>query len=256
MKVLRLTRRIIAILFISCFVFKHAYADTLHIASASNFKPVLEQLITHFSKNTGHKVHASYGSSGKIFLQIQHGAPYDLFLSADAHKPSLLVRSGYAKEAFKRTYAIGRLALWSNKRGTQLQDGKFLHTKKLTRLALADKKLAPYGLASEEVLKNLSAMRSTRQRWVIAHSAIQAFHFVSSGNVDAGFVPISHLISQGIPFDEQVWPVPNSLHSPVLQDMVLLTKAEDNPIAIQFWSFILSKNAKELISSYGYDIAE
>lgn len=246
----------LAIIMLVCSIFQHAYAGTVYVASASNFKPALEQLITLFSQQTGHTVHATYGSSGKLFLQIQHGAPYDLFLSADTHKPERLVHTSYAKEEYRRTYAIGRLALWSNKSGVELQNGKFLHSEQLTRLALADKKLAPYGVAAEQTLKSLLAHQSTRDRWVVAHSVIQAFHFVSTANVDAGFVPVSYLISQGIEFDQQVWIVPELLYSPVRQDMVLLERSDGNPAAVQFWQFIQSDQAKATIASYGYGIVE
>lgn len=246
----------LAIIMLVCSILQSAYAGTLYVASASNFKPALEQLITLFSQQTGHSVHATYGSSGKLFLQIQHGAPYDLFFSADTHKPLRLVQTSYAEKEFQRTYAIGRLALWSNKSGVELQNGKFLHSKQLTRLALADGKLAPYGVAAEQTLESLSAHQSTSNKWVVAHSVIQAFHFVSTGNVDAGFIPVSFLISQQIAIDEQVWIVPDQLYSPVRQDMVLLSRSQRNPAAIQFWQFIQSAQAKAVITSYGYGIME
>ncbi|WP_462175514.1 molybdate ABC transporter substrate-binding protein [Pseudoalteromonas gelatinilytica] len=234
----------------------YSFAGMLNVASASNFKPALEKIASSFSQTTGHKVHITYGSSGKLFSQIKHGAPYDLFLSADKQKPTRLVQSGYSKLTFQRTYAVGRLALWSNKPSIKLQNGNVLISEKLATLALADSKLAPYGLASEQVLVNLSVYQLIRNKRIVAHSAIQVFHFVSLGNVDVGFVPVSHLISQGIEFDERVWVVPELLHDPVLQDMVLLNKAHDNPAAIQFWHFIQSEQAKAIISSYGYEILE
>tara|TARA_R110002072_G_scaffold7773_5_gene41556 strand:+ start:34078 stop:34911 length:834 start_codon:yes stop_codon:yes gene_type:complete len=249
-----------------------ATAETVHIAVASNFAAPTKSLLEAFEAETGHKSIVSLGSSGKFYAQILHGAPFDVFFSADQAKPAALVAQGLVIPGSRRTYAIGRLALWSNREnyinGTPsvLEEGEF------SKLALANPRLAPYGAAAVEVLEALQLRRSTEHKWVQGENIAQTYQFVSTANADLGFIALSQVLSQvrpqgkskvppqeGAP-DQSThifgrgsgWVVPANLHLPIRQDVVLLKRAGDNPAATALMTFIHSLAARKIIESYGY----
>lgn len=230
-------------------------ATDIYVACASNFKPAFEKIASRYQVNSGDRILVNYGSSSKMYFQIKMGAPYSLFLSADKQKITSLVENNFAEKKFQRTYAIGRLALWSIKK-IDVLNGAYLYSPKLQRLALADSKLAPYGLAAEQTLSAMRVVEKTQKHWVRTHNASQVYHMVSTGNVDVGFVPVSYLINQNVPFDEKVWIVPSHYHNSVYQDMVLVNDAHKRPEVLNLWRFIQSPESKEIIKSFGYDLLE
>ncbi len=227
-------------------------AETIHVAVASNFADPAATLAEQFRKATGHAVTLSAGSSGKFFAQVRHGAPYQAFFSADQDKPLALEEAGLAVPGSRFTYAIGVLALWSPKPGFIENSPARLTSGPFNKLALANPRLAPYGMAAVEVMQQLQLTSATQTHWVQGENIAQTFQFVRSGNADLGFVALSQITKDGRPLSGSAWVVPDHLHRPILQDAVLLKRGADSPAARAFLEFVRSDAARKTIQSYGY----
>lgn len=236
----------LTILFALSFLTLPSQAETTHIAVASNFTVTMKALISAFEKKYPHKIKASYGSSGKIYAQIKHGAPFQIFFSADQEKPLALYNGGFAQSP-PFTYAYGALALWSSQAELRQHEIIRLKTGEFNKLSLANPKLAPYGIAALEVLKKLELVESTRKKWIKGENIAQTYQFVGTGNADLGFVALSQVINKS-----DYWPVPANLHNAIRQDAVLLKSGQNNPAAKAFIQFIGDKESQDIIESYGY----
>ena len=230
-----------------------ATGEPLHIAAASNFQHTLQRLHQEFAKAHAGELLTSFASSGKLYAQIRHGAPYDVFLSADAERPLKLVEDGLALADSRFTYAQGVLAFWSPSAKTFAQPEQAEQLLRLaqTRIAMANPRLAPYGLAAQQVLH---AFASPAQA-IIAESIAQAFHFAQSGNVDAGLVAYAQVLQWQTLHPQQatsVWLPDASLYDAIAQQAVLLTHAKDSAIAKDYLAFLRSAKAQQIITSSGY----
>lgn len=229
-----------------------AHAENVHVAVAANFTAAMKDVAAQFEKGSEHKVTLSFGSSGKIFAQIQNGAPFQVFLSADQDKPEALEKAGLSVPGSRYTYAIGALALWSSKPGfvdesyTRLKSGDF------NKLSLANPKLAPYGAAAIEVLEALKLTEATKSKWVQGENISQTYQFIASGNADLGFVALAQIMDKGHIKGGSSWIVPNELYSPIRQDAVLLESAKDSAGAKALLTYLRSDEARTIIRSYGY----
>jgi molybdate transport system substrate-binding protein len=229
-----------------------ASAENIHIAVASNFTAAMKSIVTAFEEDTGHKVIVSYGSSGKIYAQIQHHAPFQLFLSADQSKPKALEEDGLTIPGSRFTYAIGALALWSAKVDFIDKEYRPLKQGRFDKLALANPKLAPYGVAALEVLEKLNLKSSTQTKWVQGENIAQTYQFVASGNAELGFVALSQIMDKGHVSTGSSWLIPHHLYNPIRQDAVLLKSAQHSAAAKTLLAYLRSDKAREIIHSYGY----
>lgn len=230
----------------------NTYADNLNVAVASNFAHTLHALAKDFESKTGHQLRISSASTGKLYTQINHSAPFDVFLAADEHRPDLLIANGKATADLSRTYAIGKLVFISNIKDKQTcQD--VLASSSLKRLAIANPKTAPYGLAARQTLERLQYWKAIKSRLVTAENIAQTLQFVSTGNASAGFVAQSMLL-QGTKINTACqWPVPAEMHDPIKQKMLVLAKSSNKPAVKAFWLYMQSDDAKKIIKSSGYD---
>ncbi|ANM32285.1 hypothetical protein ABI59_15360 [Acidobacteria bacterium Mor1] len=240
-------------------------AGEVRVAVASNFSGALEQLRDDFETRSGHRLTLVTGSTGKLYAQIRHGAPYDVLLAADAARPERLEQDGLAVDGSRFTYALGRLVLWYRSgaptdSGTGDQQGSaWLEAGRFRKLAIAHPELAPYGRAAEETMQSLGVLESLRPRLVRGENIAQAYALVASGNAELGFVAQAQL-GQG---DGGLgrsgaggtrWPVPAALHQPIRQDAVLLKRATDAEAAAAFLVFLRSEEARSRIAALGYDL--
>ena len=226
-------------------------AEVILIASAANFSMAMKQLIAEFESqhNNAGRVKASYGSSGKIYAQIKHGAPFQLFFSADQEKPQALFNSGLTVGK-PITYAVGALALWSNNAEFKQREQQKLQTGQFNKLALANPKLAPYGAAALEVLESLNLISTTRSKWVLGENVAQAYQFVASGNAELGFIALSQVIHNS--HNDDYWALPRHLYKPIKQDLVVLKRGEHSQLVNAFLAFIKSDQGQRIIHSHGY----
>lgn len=220
------------------------------VAVATNFTKPMEKLVADFEESTQHKVHLVFGSSGKLFAQIQHGAPFDALLSADTEKPAALVKSGKALADSRFTYAVGTLVLWSSDPDIDAQ--AMLQIQGYNKLAIANPRLAPYGAAAMEVLEQLGIEKSVESKLVVGENIAQTYQFVASGNAQLGFVALSQVMTDSTPGAGNNWVVPSDLHRPIRQDAVLLKRGENNAATTALLAYLRSQQASTTILKYGY----
>lgn len=221
----------------------------IRVAVASNFSETARELSTRFEKKTGRRITLLFGSTGKHFAQINAGAAVDVFMAADSKYPKL-VESGFGLPKSDRvTYAYGRLVLWSPKRGLIDQQGKVLNRGQFRKIAVANPRLAPYGIAAIETLKSLGLLSKLESRLVSGENVGQAFQFVNSGNADLGFVAYSQVISVDKTGTGSIWIVPAHLYAPIEQQAVLLSEKDG---AREFFEYLETEEASEIIRRNGY----
>lgn len=225
-------------------------ARPLRVAVASNFASTSETLAQAFERKASVHVELSFGSTGKLYAQIENGAPFDVFLAADQGRPRLLEQHGHAVAGSRRTYAIGRLALYG-KALKHPEDGKLdLTPENVTRLAIANPETAPYGAATRRLLVGLDLWALMSPKIVVGENISQTLQFVETGAAELGFVAMSSLVGKS---QNEYWLVPQSLHEPIAQDAVALAPKSQHPNAIEFLEFLSSTEAVELIRRAGYD---
>jgi len=229
-----------------------AQAETTLVAVAANFTKPMTEIAEAFEKASSHSAKLSFGSSGKFVAQFENGAPFEVFLSADDKSPLKLEQSGLTVAGSRFTYAIGKLVLWSNSPGYVDQQGQILQKGDFKHLALADPKLAPYGAAAVEVLQKQGLLEKLQPLFVQGENIAQTHQFISTGNAELGFVALSQVIDNGKIGSGSGWIVPENLHSPILQDAVLLKTGAENPAAQALLEFLKSPPALAIIEKYGY----
>jgi molybdate transport system substrate-binding protein len=232
-----------------------AQADDVSVAVAANFTAPMKLIAAAFEKDSGHKVVASYGSTGKFYAQIKNGAPFEILLAADDETPAKLVKENVGQSGSQFTYAVGRLVLWSAKPGLVDGAGAVLKKGDFAHLALADPKLAPYGTAAIETLKALGAHDAVAPKIVTAENITQAYQFISSGNAELGFVALSQVLRDG-KIEGSSWLVPANLYTPIRQDAVLLDKGLGKAAAESLMKFLKGDKAKAIIKSFGYELSQ
>lgn len=223
-----------------------AHAETVHVAVAANFTAVAEDLAPLFTAETGHEVVYSFGATGLLYAQIVQGAPFVVFLAADAARPAQAMAEGFAVEGSAFTYAIGALALYST--SLDLTDGAaVLAAGQFDKLAIADPTTAPYGRAAIQAIEALGLTGAIRPKLVTGENISQALQFIESGNAELGFVAASQVVGK-----TGAWIVPDDLYEPIRQDAVLLKAGEANPAAAAFMDFLRSDAALAVIEASGY----
>ncbi|GAB0076054.1 molybdate ABC transporter substrate-binding protein [Pseudomonas syringae group genomosp. 3] len=232
----------------------YASADEVQVAVAANFTAPIQAIATDFEKDTGHKLVAAFGATGQFYTQIKNGAPFEVFLSADDTTPAKLEQEGDTVKGSRFTYAIGTLALWSAKEGYVDSKGEVLKANQYQHLSIANPKAAPYGLAATQVLSKLGLTDTTKAKIVEGQSITQAYQFVSTGNAQLGFVALSQIYKDGKLTSGSAWIVPDSLHDPIKQDAVILTKGKDNVAAKALVEYLKGPKAAAIIKSFGYQL--
>jgi molybdate transport system substrate-binding protein len=230
-----------------------AQADDISVAVAANFTAPMKLITSEFEKDSGHKVVASFGSTGKFYAQIRNGAPFEMLLAADDETPAKLVKDNMTAAGSAFTYAVGKLVLWSTKPGLVDTAGAVLKKGDFTHLSLADPKLAPYGVASMETLKALGALDAVQPKIVTAETITQAYQFVASGNAELGFVALSQVLKDGR-VEGSSWLVPANLYSPIRQDAVVLAPGKGKSAVEALVKFLKGDKAKAIIQSFGYEL--
>lgn len=234
------------------------WAATTLAAVASDFTKPMAEVAEAFEKATGHSINSSFGSSGKFFAQIQNGAPFEVYMSANAKYPQELEKSGHAVANSSFTYALGRIVLWSPTAGLVDEQGAVLKTGNFQHLALADAAHAPYGVVAEETMQHLGLLDSLRPKFVLGENIAQTYQFVSSGNAELGFVALAQVIDvkTGKVGSGSGWIVPDNLHGPFKQTAQLLVKGAENPAAKAFIDFLKTPTARAIIQKYGFGLPE
>tara|TARA_B110000263_G_scaffold91625_1_gene80126 strand:- start:590 stop:1369 length:780 start_codon:yes stop_codon:yes gene_type:complete len=232
-----------------------AFADEVRVAVASNFYPAMKEIALQYElkkSNTSenHKIVLIPGSSGRHYAQIINGAPFDLFFSADKVRPILLEKKGISENGSRFTYALGKLVLWSSLDGFVEKEERLYH-KDLRFIAIANPKIAPYGVAAKEALISINLWEDMKSKLIRGENIAQTFQFVNSGNAKLGFVSYSQLMNPNYPVGGSFWMVPQSLYKPIEQQAVLL---RESLLGKDFLSFMRTDQSLKIISKFGYDL--
>jgi molybdate transport system substrate-binding protein len=214
----------------------------------------MQKIAGAFAQDTGHKAMLAFGATGKFYAQITNGAPFEVLLAADDDTPAKLEAEKQAVPGTRFTYATGKLVLWSAREGYVDSQGKVLQDGHFAHLSIANPKAAPYGAAAVETLTRLNLYQRLQPRIVQGENISQAHQFVSTGNAELGFVALSQVSRDGRFTSGSGWIVPESMHSPIRQDAVILLKGAANPAARALADYLKSDKAKAIIRAYGYDI--
>ncbi len=230
-------------------------AAEVRVAVASNFKFTLGKLAADFKVKTGNDVIISSASSGKLYAQIRHGAPYDVLLAADMKVPQALIKSGHASEQTCFIYGRGQLVLWSKNKMAASSTEHALNIQSVKHIAIANPRTAPYGRAAEQYLRQLDNWLDIQPRLVTGESVGQAFQFVASGNAQLGFVALSHVLQWDAKQSAgQYWVVPISETTSLAQCGVILKRTKEKQAANSLVSFLLSEESQALIKASGYRV--
>jgi len=232
-----------------------AAAQPLTVAAASDLQYALPVLAARFEKNTGQKVSLTFGSSGNFFTQIQNGAPFDVFLSADIEYPRTLEEAGYAVRGSLREYATGRLVLWTRSdSGIDVRPGlRALLDSRVRRIAIANPDHAPYGRAAVSALRHEQLYDQVRGKLVLGENISQTAQFAQTGNSDAGLLALSLAVSPALKSAGTYVEIPESSHPPLAQGAVVVARSRQQALARQFIDMLATPEATRILESFGFE---
>ncbi len=230
---------------------------TLAVAAAANLKAAAQELSRAFeAERPGVKVALTFGASGTFFAQLQNGAPFDLFLSADREYPDRVVAEKLGAAADERVYALGKLVIWVP-RGSPLDVEKrglsALADPAVKRIAMANPAVAPFGRAAEAALRAAGIHDAVKDRLVLGTSVAQAAQFATTGAADAALLPLSLTFDPELASGRAV-PVPAALYPRIEQSGIVLSRAQDPALARAFLAFVTGQNGRAILARYGYGL--
>jgi molybdate transport system substrate-binding protein len=248
--------------FITSVFFAHgvvrAQGKEIRIAAAADLKFAMGELSETFEKKTGTKVDVTYGSSGNFFSQVQNGAPFDLFFSADIEYPKKLEAAGLAEQGTLYEYAVGRIVIWmpANAQVDVARQGwNALLDPSVQKIAIANPNHAPYGRAAVAALRKAGIYDSVKAKLVYGENISQAAQFVQSGNAQAGIVAMSLAVSPAMR-DGKQWVIPADMHAPIEQGAIVLKDARNKEAAQAFLNFVKSPAGRYTLAKYGFELPE
>jgi len=231
----------------------------LVVAAAADLSTALKEIGDNYEKKTGVKVKLSFGASGALTQQIQNGAPFDLFFSADMDYPRQLIAGGAADEASLYQYAVGKLVLWvpaDSALDIEHLGMSVLLNPSVKKIAIANPQHAPYGRAAVAALKHAGVYDHVADRLVLGENVSQAAQFVESGNAQAGLVALAHAVAPGMRGKGKYWEVPADAYPPLTQGMIVLSHSQHKREAAEFLEYIKTKDAADLLRKYGFTLPQ
>ena len=240
----------------ACQATNTANVTTLTVAAASDLRFALDETIGQFKRaNPTADVRPIYGSSGNFYTQIRNGAPFDMFLSADAEYPDKLRSDGFAIEGTEFEYAIGRLVVWAKRESPLEVEQKgmdVLADERVTKIAIANPEHAPYGRNAVEAMRRLGVYDRVQERFVLGENVSQALEFIESGAAEVGVVAMSLAVAPTIQPRGKYWEIPLTAYPRMDQVGVILRAASNRQTADQFRAFILSDEGRAIFKRFGF----
>ncbi len=225
------------------------------VAAASDLSFAFKEAAGQFERQTGTRMKVTLGSSGNLFSQIQNGAPFDAYFSADVRYPQKLEESGQAVPGSLYRYAIGRLVLWvPNRSGLPApQQGlQALLDPAVRKIAIANPKHAPYGRAAVAALQHAGVYEAVKDKLVLGENISQAAQFVESGAADIGVIALSLAVVPAMQQAGQYWEIPQVTHPPIVQGAVVLKNGSNHEGAQAFFLFLQRREGQELLRRHGF----
>jgi len=230
----------------------------VRIAAAADLQYAMEDLARQYEKHSPVKLAVTYGSSGNFYAQIQNGAPFDLYFSADISYPQKLVEAGLAERDSLHNYARGRIVLWVARDfalDPALLEWKILEDPRVQKIAIANPEHAPYGAAAVAALKKAGEYDKVQAKFVYGENISQTAQFVQSGSAQVGVVALSLAISPAMR-DGRRWEIPQELYPPLNQAVVILKSSQNQTAAKAFLEFLKSDTGRATLARYGFTAAE
>ena len=230
-------------------------AQKLSVAAAADLGSVLPEIAAQYKKQGGPEIKFSFGSSGNLTTQIQNGAPFDVFFSADEDYPRRLVEQGLAENDSFYRYAVGRLVVWGPKGSLPKFEQRGLAALAdagCTKIAIANPKFAPYGRAAEAALRHAGIYDAIGARLVVGENVSQAAQFLESGNARCGLIPLSHALRMKSP--GEYWALPLDAYPTLNQAAVVLTHSRQKGPARTFLEFLRTPEATSLLRRHGFSL--
>jgi molybdate transport system substrate-binding protein len=227
----------------------------INVAAAADLSAALQELGAAYEKRTGVALRLSFGASGALTQQIQNGAPFDIFFSADMDFPRQLIASGQADGATLYRYGVGQLVLWvpqDSPLDVEHKGMDVLLDPSVKKIAIANPQHAPYGRAAAAALKHYGLYEKISDRLVIGENVAQAAQFVESGNAQAGFVALAHAIAPAMKAKGKYWILPSDAYPPLDQGVVLISRSAHHGDAEAFLGFIKTEEAAGILRRYGF----
>jgi len=235
-----------------------AAAQTVRIAAAADLQYAMEDLARQYEKHSPVKLAVTYGSSGNFYAQIQNGAPFDLYFSADVSYPQKLVEAGLAEKDSLYDYARGRIVLWVARDFSldpALLEWKMLDDPRVQKIAIANPEHAPYGSAAVAALKKAGVYDKVQAKFVYGENISQTAQFVQSGSAQVGVVALSLAISPAMR-DGKRWEIPQEFYPPLNQAAVILKSSQNPSAAKAFLEFLKTDNGRATLARYGFLAAQ
>lgn len=229
-------------------------ADTVTVAVAANVLTPAREVVAAFESATGHTVTVVSGATGTLYAQALNGAPFDLLLAADQARPAALVALGLVRAEDRQTYAIGRLVLWTRDDVPELRTSALQRLDARDRIAVANPKLAPYGRAAMQWLRRTGTSARVADRLVTAQNVNQALQFAATGNARFALISASLVYRDGQLQRGSAVRIPDALHEPIRQDMVLLGDAAQDPAARALFTYLAGPEARAILERFGYEV--
>ena len=229
-----------------------AHAEKVTVAAAADLKFAMDEIVTTFK--TAHptdQVEVIYGSSGKFHTQIQQGAPYDLYFSADIAFPRELAKAGFAASEVK-PYAFGRIVLWSANMDASKMTLTSLLDPKIARIAIANPKHAPYGKRAVEALRASGLWEKVEPKLVYGENIAHTAQFVQTGNAQVGIIALALAVNPELTSKGGYWLIPDKLHEPLEQGFIVTKRAVGNALAKRFADYMGSQPARTVMTKYGF----
>jgi molybdate transport system substrate-binding protein len=234
----------------------YARAQAVKIAAAADLKFAMEELASQFEKQSGAKLDVTYGSSGNFLTQVENGAPFDLFFSADSEYPKKLEAAGLAEPGTLREYAVGRIVIWTPRDSeiNPAKDGwKCLLDQRVKKIAIANPEHAPYGRAAVAAMKKAGIYEQVKNNLVYGENISQAAEFVQSGNAQAGIVALSLAVSPAMKNGNR-WEIPADSYPAIKQAAVLLKASKNKDAARRFLDFVSGSQGLEILQRFGFTV--
>ena len=254
-------------LLVACIVLTSTRAESqekkarteLTIAAAADLSSALKEIGDRYETKAGVKVNLSFAASGALTQQIQNGAPFDLFFSADMDYPRQLATSGDADGSTLYEYAVGKLVLWvpvDSALDVEHKGMNVLLDPAVKKIAIANPQHAPYGRAAVAALKHAGMYDRIADRLVFGENISQAAQFAESGNAQVGFVALAHAIAPAMQGKGKYWEVPADFYPPLAQGVIVLSHSPHQKEAAEFLEYIKTKEVTELLQKYGFTVPQ
>ncbi|HEX6532820.1 MAG TPA: molybdate ABC transporter substrate-binding protein [Nitrospira sp.] len=261
--VLRLSRYIVSFALIVIAVCSLGISDgiaesgeEITIAAASDLNFAFKEIVAEFEKASGKHVKLSLGSSGNFYAQIQNGAPFDLYFSADIGYPKKLEEAGLTVSGSLYRYAVGRIVLWTNHDSHRdVSKGmEILRDPVIKKIAIANPKHAPYGRAAVAAMEHFKVYEQAKERLVLGENISQAAQFIESGACDIGIIALSLALAPTMKSHGTYWEIPATAHPPLEQGAAIVKSSKHQDVAKQFLAFLQADKSQEIMSRYGFTL--